>query len=318
MKRTEVLESSSRDTQSSQSQSLWQGLLDGFERRLSINKRPRTVAEYRRLLGEFRAFLSGELGLSVDPTGYSGEHVEEWLVRLAKAGKSNNTRRNHLTALRTFEKFLLDRSEIPRERLARIPWPQLERKPIPRALTEDLGRMLRTTKGRTLEDRRDYALLLLLMHLGPRTSEVAGMDRSDIDLKRGVATFHGKGGRDYAAALHPKVIDALDAYLWQRRNDRDPALWVAVRGRSRERLTSAGVYQIVRRRARHAGVEGMTVHLIRHTVAMEHKRSGLRDDAMRRVMGWSRDSRMPDYYTEAEADERARTAQREHSLLDRL
>lgn len=99
-----------------------------------------------------------------------------------------------------------------------------------------------------------------------RRGEMAGLRVEDVDDDAEVALVVGKGSRPRACPFGPATGQALDRY--RRVGARHPhaalpGLWLGPRGA----LTAEGIRQIVERRAEQAGLEGIHVHVFRHSFA---------------------------------------------------
>jgi integrase/recombinase XerC len=114
--------------------------------------------------------------------------------------------------------------------------------------------------------QRDTALLRLAFDLGLRVSELARLDLSDVEMKTGGLWVLGKGRRAKELLTMPQTSrDAIRAWLAVRgTSPNGPLLLSFSRANLRQRLTSRGVYRIIRDLGAAAGVH-VRPHGIRHT-----------------------------------------------------
>ncbi|MDQ3630745.1 MAG: site-specific integrase [Actinomycetota bacterium] len=123
--------------------------------------------------------------------------------------------------------------------------------------------------------RRDYAILTVLVRLGMRRGEVAGLRLDDIDWQAGEIVVCGKGNRAERLPLPVDVGEAIVAYLRDGRPATAQGRSVFVRVKAPHRaLTPGGVTQVVVSAAKRAGLGEVTAHRLRHTAATELLRAG--------------------------------------------
>lgn len=123
--------------------------------------------------------------------------------------------------------------------------------------------------------RRDYAVLIILMRLGLRASEVASLTLEDIDWRAGEVTVHGKGRRDDRLPLPVEVGEAITGYLTRGRpssSRREVFLRVIAPVVGLER---GGVAMIVRYACDRAGIAQIGPHRLRHTLACDMVAAGV-------------------------------------------
>ncbi len=146
-----------------------------------------------------------------------------------------------------------------------------QKQAAPKWLTEkEQRRLLRAVREYGKKDRvRDMAIIRLGMDAGLRLSEMAALTLDDIELnaRSGWARVrYGKGGKAREVPLSLEARKALRAWLAERETHRhadDPHLFLGQRGP----LSGPGIYRIVTKYGRLAGIAGLTPHTLRHTFA---------------------------------------------------
>jgi site-specific recombinase XerD len=138
-----------------------------------------------------------------------------------------------------------------------------------------VGRLLSSCDRRTALGRRDFAVLTVLVRLGLRAGELAGLELGDISWRSGEVLVRGKGRESERMPLPADVGEAVAAYLRRGRPRTAQGRSVFVRSRAPHRaLSSGGVTAIVRAAGRRAGLGSVSAHRLRHTAATELLRTG--------------------------------------------
>jgi integrase/recombinase XerD len=192
-------------------------------------------------------------------------------VRRESAGVSVSAAQNFVSGLRSFLRFCfiegLVRSDLSHAALfAR----GRSSSPLPRGISRaDARALLGSCDRRQTLGRRDYAIIVLLLRLGLRRSEVAGLRLDDLDWQGGELLVRGKGARQERLPLPADVGEAIASYLSR---GRPPSARREVFLRARapyEPIASGTVASTVRRACRRAGIAEFGSHRLRHTAACE-------------------------------------------------
>lgn len=222
-------------------------------------------------------------------------------------------------SLQQFYKWAASETEglIPSSPMRGLTQPSVVETPPDVLRDEELAALLKACEGRGFTERRDMALVrLMLIAGGPRLGEVAGLTMDDVDLDHMVIHVVGKGRRPRTMAFSDKTAMALGRYLRERQlhsTARLPWLWLGAKGR----LTESGITQALRRRAARAGIKHLHPHMLRHTAAHRWKAAGGTDGDAMRLFGW-RSMEMVNRYGAKLADERAIEASRRMAIDDEL
>jgi site-specific recombinase XerD len=142
--------------------------------------------------------------------------------------------------------------------------------PLPRGVSRaDARALLGSCDRRQALGRRDYAIIILLLRLGLRRGEVAGLRLDDIDWRAGELVVRGKGAREERLPLPADVGEAIAAYLRQGR-PQGSRREVFLRSKAPYEPIAAGtVASTVRRACRRAGIAEFGSHRLRHTAACD-------------------------------------------------
>ncbi|MGH9186712.1 MAG: tyrosine-type recombinase/integrase [Acidimicrobiales bacterium] len=257
----------------------------------------RTDAE-EELLGCYRRWCVGQRGLTSTTADEYVRRVAAFLVlwrpdadvvvaeldgravlgtiRAAAEAVPGPTLRCMVTALRSFLRFLHATGMTPSSLVAAVPalktWP---RTALPFAVPAgDARRMVAGCDTATARGRRDAAVVLVVLRLGLRSSEVARLGLDDIDWRRGEVTIRGKGGRSDQLPLPVEVGEALAVYFrGSRPSSSSRSVFLTVTAPIRP-LSPDGVGSLVYRACERAGVARVGPHALRRTLATETLRAG--------------------------------------------
>jgi site-specific recombinase XerD len=289
-------------------------LAASYDRELrSKNRAERTRQSYFEALDQLAAFHNG-----ADVTTLIKVDIQNYLNHVLTYWKGS-TAANRFRSLRAFYNWAVAEGIIDVSPMAGMVEPSIEDKPIP-VLDDDLIKaLLKSCTGSGFRDRRDTAIIRVFCEPGsPRVAEMAGMQVTDVDLRRDMITVTGKGRKTRSFPFGAKTGQALDRYLRVRGKHPDaklPDLWLAFR--RGVPLTPSGIGQMLDRRGDQAGVGHIFPHQLRHTAASDWAdRGGSEADAMA-LFGWT-SPEMPRVYGRSAQVERAQRASRRMSPADRL
>ena len=242
-------------------------LMDAFARYLLAERGlvPGTVRGYVDRARRFVVGLGPRELCDVTPAEVTAAVLQESMAVSVSATQ------NYVAGLRAFLRFCfieglveIDLSEAALAITGR------RRSSLPRGLAKgEAEALLASCDRRTAIGRRDYALILMLLRLGLRRGEVAGLMLDDIDWRAGELVVVGKGRRRDRLPLPTDVGAAIASYLRRGRPASDRRE-VFLRARAPFDPIAAGtVASTVRRACRRAGVPEVGAHRLRHTAACE-------------------------------------------------
>ncbi len=222
-----------------------------------------TLDAYRRDLRQYLAFLESR--------GPTPELVEEFIASLNRAGLRPSTVARKVATVRSFHRFLVAEGMAAADPTRLV---ESARRPgsLPKALdVEETIRLVEAPSATTRLGRRDRAMLEFMYATGARVTETVEIGTGDVDLHERTALVTGKGNRQRLVPLGGAAVAAITIYLPDRAglvgSRRDPGtLFVNARG---GHLTRQGVWTIVRKAARSAGIPvgRVSPHVLRHSAA---------------------------------------------------
>jgi site-specific recombinase XerD len=207
--------------------------------------------------------------------------IKRFFVHLQSKSLSSAYVHSHARAIRTFCNFCVRDELSDKSPFAKVKMPQLEKK-LPKALSKaEITAILKACKG----DKRDRAIILLLLDPGIRATELCNLNVGDLDIKTGSVTVHqGKGQKDRTTFVGATTRKAIKRHLMERdvMGQREP-LFVSKRGG--KRLTYFGLAQMLKRLKRDAKVESFSAHALRRSFAIRMLRGGCDIFVLARLMG---------------------------------
>lgn len=278
-------------------------MIDGWELSLKAdNKSDSTLNTYLTAARQLVAWVRENHG-PTDVRDLTPTHVRGYLAHVLSKRKAT-TASCRYRALYQWFKFLQAEGETKTFLLAEIRPPIVPEQPV-RVLSEsDLRALVAACDPKSFNGRRDAAIIRLFFDSGLRLDELATLTTADVSDE--VADVMGKGRRRRQTGLGPKTALALHRYL--RARNRHPyaakdELWLGQKGP----MTGSGIYQVISRRAKQAGIGHVHPHLLRHTTAHRWLAQGGEEGDLMHLMGW-RSRQMLDRYGRSAAAARALAA----------
>jgi len=150
---------------------------------------------------------------------------------------------------------------------------------LPRSLaSSDVDRVLAACDPSTKKGLRDRAIILLLVRLGLRASDVCGLRLEDLDWSEASIRVSGKGRRDARMPMTQEVGDAVLAYLQSGRPSIKGAyLFVRLKPPIRPFADSSAISAIAAAAIHRAGIQlpCLGAHVLRHSAATAMLRNGV-------------------------------------------
>lgn len=193
-------------------------------------------------------------------------------------GKSNLpvTRARKLAAIKSFFKYLVESEELETNPASSIKSPKIPQRQPTYLSDDDCLRLLKSVahKARPKVKERDMAIIILLLHLGLRVSELTSLKLVDVDLERCQIKITRKGNKEQYLHLNSEAVNTLAKYLASRPDTRNGNCFVGVSGGN---LHRTHIYGIVKKYLKLAGINKGKYgpHLLRHTFCTRLHQKGV-------------------------------------------
>lgn len=258
------------------------------------NRSQKTIANYDHYLTRLVDF-AGDISVK----DIDAELIRKWRIWLNRLGTNSadelqkSTTNYHLIALRSFLKFCAKR-DIPALPADKIELARTKRKQVTFLNEDELKRIFAQPDTSGMQGMRDRAILELLFSSGLRVSELAGLDRDHINLKRREFMVRGKGQKDRPIFISQEAAYWVAAYLDQRKDNGRP-LFIRYGGvktidtsGNYQRLTVRSVQRLVSHYALLAGItKHVSPHTLRHSFATDLLMNGADLRSVQAMLGHS-------------------------------
>ena len=237
-----------------------------YERNVS----PNTVTAYRNDLESLVGFLCNDyLTMARDQLDLRRvDHlaVRAYLAHLARRKLSRSSIARHLSAMRSFFRYLMREAVVDANPARTVATPKRE-KHLPSVMQpSDVALLIEQPDTSTPLGLRDRAFLELLYASGLRIAELVGIDIDDVELRARLVKVRGKGAKERIVPFGSKAEEAIRAWLAARDAPaEEESLFVNYRG---ERITARSVRRLFDGYVRDAALRaGISPHSMRHSFA---------------------------------------------------
>jgi site-specific recombinase XerD len=292
----------------------------------AATKSPRTIRSYLDSVRALDRFLTAQ-DMPSDVEGVEAEHLRAFLLA-EEQRTSAASAAVHFRNLRVFFGWLASEEERSNPNpMSTVEGPKVTKKAKPFFDDDELARLLKTCQGSSFVDRRDTAILRVLIDTGLRVSWLANLRydpddeaRNDVFLTQRRLRIRLKGGDETWVPIGTKAAAAIDRYTRVRaRRDQasSPWLWLGVQGHNTAHMTDSGIRNMVGRRGEQAGIQNVNPHRFRRSFADQWLAAGGSTDDLMHITGWKTYDMVREY-TEARGIARAHDAHARLSPGDRI
>jgi len=247
---------------------------------------PHTICSYRDTFRQFLKFIQKRR--HKPPSKLCFEEIDAPLIvsfldDLERNGLSIRSRNLRLTAIHSFFRYVAFEEPAHSAQIQRvlaIPSKRFTRTLVPFLTRPEADTLLAAPDQRTWSGRRDHAFLLVALQTGLRLSEMTGLKREDLILGTGAhVRVIGKGRKERCTPIANLTLAVLKAWLREPQRGTDHVLFPSAIG---ARLSVHGVQYLLNKHRLTASKacpslkqKRVTVHRLRHTMAMDLLQSGV-------------------------------------------
>jgi integrase/recombinase XerD len=250
---------------------------------------PNTIQSYRDslvLLLRFVACSRKRTVADLDLTDLDPQRVLAFLSYLERDRKNGVTTRNvRISAIHAFFRYVGSRHPGQLglvHRILGIPFKRARERAVEYLEYEEIEAVLSAIDQKTLDERRDYALLATMFNTAARVQEVVDLRGCDLQLTRPFQIrIFGKGRKERFCPLWPQTAKTLRAFCRESNLDLRSDAKVFLNHR-REGLTRFGVRYILAKYLRRACARAPNLakkrlhpHSMRHSAAVAMLKSGV-------------------------------------------
>ncbi len=262
------------------------------------NASPQTLRAYRHYLNRFEKFLHDlSPTLCDDVTQIDLEIIRKYRLYLSRLTVKHGepikkiSQNYHIITLRSFFKYLI-KKDIKVLAPEKIDLAKTESRSLKFLNPEQMETLLLQPDTRNKMGLRDRTILEMLFSTGLRVSEIAKLNKEQINLKTKEFGIIGKGGRARVVFLSDSAISWIEKYLLVRNDDFRPLfvrfvhkIDVSSHG-ERMRLSTRSIERIVEKYVKMAGLPvKATVHTLRHSFATDLLQSGADLRSVQELLG---------------------------------
>ena len=211
--------------------------------------------------------------------------IREYLINYQKINNCSNVTLDTIRRiLSSFYGWLEEENFIiksPMRRIHKIKTPSV----IKPALSDEQIEVIRKTASK---DKRNIAIVDILLSSGIRVSELIGLNRSSIDLDTRTCIVFGKGSKQRETYFDVRTKIELENYLKTRKDDNE-ALFISSRKNRKagtySRLSVNSVEKMIRTIGKKTEIENIHPHRFRRTMATRAIGKGMPIEQVQVLLG---------------------------------
>lgn len=232
------------------------------------NLAPRTVERHVKTAQRFLAPWEPRDGMAFTLETMAARDATTFLLRETER-LSTGAAKNVLHQVRSLLRFGYQAGYLPQDLAVTLPpvasWHATRLPPV--VPPQDIEALLHSCDDTPAPGRRDYGILLVLIRLGLRASEVCRLTLDDLDWRAGEIVVSGKGRRVDRLPLPVDVGAGIADYLQHERPYADTRQVFLTHRAPHRGMTRSDVSYVVRKACERGGLPILGAHRLRHALA---------------------------------------------------
>ena len=220
-------------------------------------------------------------------------------------------------AVRAFGRGLEKQQLVDADPMAGLDLPKLDEKVLRPLTVEEEQHMLDAFNDNSPSGCRTKAILMLMLDVGLRRSEVISLKHDDLNLEDGFLLIQGKGRKERWIPFGYKTGSILQRYAMLHRPDpANPTVDTFFLDSEGYPMTVNALKMVFERVKAKTGIARLHPHLLRHTFGIRSQEMNMPSLILQRYMGHS-DVRTTERYAHAAQSEKIKR-ERHYSHVDQL
>ncbi len=227
-----------------------------------------TVSNYQRDINQFQKYIKKDFG------DLSEADIYQYLEYLRKNYAENTVLRKY-SSIKNCLKYLFSEQIINNYPCNNIKVKK-QTKTLPKYLSNhQVQKLLKSVDVVDHFSARDQIIIEILYTTGIRISELINIEINDVDLTEQFIKVQGKGKKERYVPFDQQTKELLTTYLFTYRPRFGKATsWLIVNQHNRQ-LTRQGCDKILKKYGNKIGIDNLSPHMLRHSVATHLLNSGL-------------------------------------------
>lgn len=247
---------------------------------------PLTVRNYNLYLKRFLEFVSKK-ARDLNLSNIFPSDILDYKKSLLERGLSVKTVGFHLIALRGFLKW--EKSKGTKTlNIEEVALPKTGGTKMDFLTGSDVERLLNSPDLKTIQGKRDKAIMELLYSTGLRVSEMTGLNRENIDFDKKEIAIFKNGKKKRSIFLSYRAMEWIENYL-KSRKDNGKALFIHHKGSINDgdaRLTVRSVQRAIQKYKKKTGIKmEVTPKTLRTSFAIDLLMAGAETKSVQEMLG---------------------------------